>query len=261
MKAVAGLSKIGTEIWGIIASVGLHAFAISAFLLVPNDRHVEAQVPESVSVEVVTPQEFEEARAQERPQEKEPELEQELNIDLNQAKPTEEKPEAEQKQATLQPRQNTQSAERQPQPKNENQSNEPKEIIPGKPDGDINAPPIPGKVVAIPRARVAPKEREPLNGDKLREQLCHQEAIARIKKSNSNYQPDLIVSSAIDEAVTADQIIVANGAAFRSNDRWYQLKFRCEANAEQKSILAFDFLVGDAFPQEELEVRPATSVN
>lgn len=260
MKAAAGLSKIGTEIWGIIASVGLHALAMSAFLLVPNDRHVEAQVPESVSVEVVTPQEFEEARAQERPKENEPELDENLDIDLDQTKPIEEQAEAEQEQATLQPRQNAQRAQQQ-QPEKEAQSEEPKEVIPGKPDGDINAPPIPGRVVAIPRARVPPKEREPLTGDKQREQLCHQEAIARIAKSNSNLQPDLVVSSAITEAITAEQIIVANGAAFRSNDRWYQLKFRCEANAEQKTILAFDFLVGDAFPQEELEVRPATSVN
>lgn len=261
MNVAAGLSKIGTEMWGIIASVSLHAFAVAAFLLVPNDRHVEAQAPESISVEVITPQEFEEALQKGRQQEKEPDLDQKLDIDLDQTKPTQEQPNAEQKQAALQPRKNAQRATLQPKPARNGESDEPKEIIPGTPDGDINAPPIPGRVVAIPRARVPPKEREALTGDKLREQLCHQEAIARITKIRNDLQPDLVVSSAIDEAVTADQIIVANGAAFRSNDRWYQLKFRCEANAEQKSIVVFEFLIGEAFPQEELEVRPATTVN
>lgn len=261
MKAIAGLSKIGTEMWGLLASVGLHAFAVAAFLLVPNDRHVEAQAPESVLVEVLTPQEFEEARNQNQPQEPEPELDKELDIDLDQNKPAEEQPNAERQQAALQPRQTSPQSQVQPDPQTEGRSDEPKEIIPGTPEGDINAPPTPGRVVAIPRARIAPKEREALSGDQLREQLCHQEAIAKISESSSDLKPDLVVSSAIDEAVTANQIILANGAAFRSNDRWYQLKFRCEANAEDKSIVAFDFLVGPAFPQEELEVRPATTVN
>lgn len=261
MNVAAGLPKIGTEIWGVIASVSLHAFAVAVFLLVPNDRHVEAQAPESISVEVITTQEFEEALQKDRQQEEEPKLDEELDIDLDQTKPAQEQPNAERKQAALQPRQNAQRATLQPKPARDGESDEPKEIIPGTPDGDINAPPIPGRVVAIPRARVPPKEREALTGDKLREQLCHQEAIARITKTRNDLQPDLVVSSAIDEAVTADQIIVANGAAFRSNDRWYQLKFRCEANAEQKSIVAFEFLIGEAFPQEELEVRPATNVN
>lgn len=251
--------------WGMLASVGLHVFAVAAFLLVPNDRQVEAQAPESVFVEVLTPQEFEEARNQDRPQKPEPELDKELDIDLDQTKLAEEQPAVERQQAGLQPRQPAPQPAPQSRAQSDaqtnNQSDEPKEIIPGTPDGDINAPPIPGKVVAIPRARVAPKEREALSGDKLREQLCHQEAIARISESRSDLQPDLVVSSAIDEAVTANQIILANGAAFRSNNLWYQLKFRCEANAEKKSITVFDFLIGPAFPQEELEVRPATSAN
>lgn len=248
--------------WGMLASIGLHGFAVAAFLLVPNDRQVEAQAPDSVLVEVVTPQEFEDARNQER--RPEPELDEELNIDLDETKPADEQPNnTERQQASLQPRPAAPRAQIQSQsdPQTEGRSDEPREIIPGTPDGDINAPPIPGRVVAIPRARIAPKEREALSGDKLREQLCHQEAIARISASRSDLQPDLVVSSAIDEAVTANQIILANGAAFRSNDRWYQLKFRCEANAEDKSIVVFDFLVGPAFPQEELEVRPATTTN
>ncbi|MEP2760621.1 MAG: DUF930 domain-containing protein [Hyphomicrobiales bacterium] len=242
----------------MLASIGLHAFAVAAFLFVPNDRHVEAQAPESVLVEVVTPQEFEDARNQERPEKPEPELDEQLNIDLDESKTAEEQPHAERQQATLQPRQPTSQARSNPQ--TEGQSEEPREIIPGTPEGDINAPPIPGKLVAIPRARVAPKV-EALSGDKLREQLCHEEAIARIAASRNDLKPDLVVSSAIDEAVTANQIILANGAAFRSSNRWYQLKFRCEAKTEDRSIVAFDFLVGPAFPQEELEVRPATTAN
>lgn len=255
MKAIVGISKIGSEMWGLAASLGLHALAVGVFLIVPTDRQVEAQAPESVLVEVVTPEQLEEAIQRERTSEQEPELEG-LDIDLDDAKPAEKEPQKNQQLAALQPRQTKPQSN---DPQTNERSTEPKEIIPGTPDGDINAPPIPGRVVAIPRARVPPKEREALSGDKLREKLCHDEAIARISKDRNDLKPDLIVSSAIDEAVTAQQIILANGAAFRSNDRWYQLKFRCEANAEEKTIVAFDFLIGDAFPQEELEVRPATT--
>jgi len=112
--------------------------------------------------------------------------------------------------------------------------------------------PPPGRPIVIPRKRVAPPEEKVVVGDRKRETLCHDAAKSEIKKSRPELNPDVVISSAIVGSEAAANTIVANGAAFRSEGRWYNFKFRCEADPFEEKLIAFDYLIGPAFPEGEV---------
>ena len=47
--------------------------------------------------------------------------------------------------------------------------------------------------------------------------------------------------------------MVADGAAFRSHDRWYDIRFRCEVGPDHAKVVAFEFEVGDPVPRKDWE--------
>nr|WP_112995130.1 DUF930 domain-containing protein [Ensifer sp. ENS12] len=47
----------------------------------------------------------------------------------------------------------------------------------------------------------------------------------------------------------------ADGAAFRSRGRWFNIKFGCAVAPDIKSVVAFEFQVGDEIPESEWEAR------
>lgn len=112
--------------------------------------------------------------------------------------------------------------------------------------------PASGRPIVIPRKRVAPPEEKVVVGDRKREAICHDAARSEVTKSRPELKPDIVISSAIIPSEAAANIIVANGAAFRSEGRWYNFKFRCEADPFEEKLIAFDFLVGPAFPEGEV---------
>lgn len=121
--------------------------------------------------------------------------------------------------------------------------------------------PAPGKPIVIPRKRVAPEEDKVLVGDRKRETLCHNAAKSEVTKSRPELNPDVVISSAIVPSEAAANVIVANGAAFRSEGRWYNFKFRCEADPFEEKLIAFDFLIGPAFPDGEVVEVKVTGEN
>jgi hypothetical protein len=44
---------------------------------------------------------------------------------------------------------------------------------------------------------------------------------------------------------------IADGAAFHSNQQWYNIKFKCDLAADHKKVVSFEFIVGDAVPRNE----------
>ena len=81
------------------------------------------------------------------------------------------------------------------------------------------------------------------------EQICDLEAILQIGRIEADFVPDSVVAYAMGETRISREFIVADGAAFRSRGRWYNLKFRCRISERERRVLAFEFEVGDAVPR------------
>ena len=83
------------------------------------------------------------------------------------------------------------------------------------------------------------------------EQICDFEAILQIGRIETDFAPDSVVAYAMRETQTSKDLIVADGAAFRSRGRWYNLRFKCQFSARRQRVIAFEFVVGDAVPRAE----------
>lgn len=102
-----------------------------------------------------------------------------------------------------------------------------------------------GETLAHPLSRKM-REMLPLFEEETRlEQLCDIEAMAQIAASLKQFQPDRIVAYAKADVRIIDNTLVAEGAAFRSNRRWYGLTFTCGLSADRQSVQSFEFLVGE----------------
>ena len=99
------------------------------------------------------------------------------------------------------------------------------------------------KSVAPKLARLEPKTAL--------EQICDFEAILQIGRIETDFAPDSVVAYAMGETQSSNDLILADGAAFRSRGRWYNLKFKCQVSARWQRVLAFEFEVGEAVPRAD----------
>jgi hypothetical protein len=81
------------------------------------------------------------------------------------------------------------------------------------------------------------------------EQLCDYTAMAAIRKDARHFRPDRAVASARSEPKVSEHMIEAKGAAFRSRRKWYELSYRCKADAEHLKVLSFSYTVGAEIPE------------
>ena len=98
------------------------------------------------------------------------------------------------------------------------------------------------------------------DGDRI-DQLCAIEASAQIHAWRNEYQPERLVSFAMSGTRMDGDILVADGAAFRSRKNWYRLRFRCGLTPDHTRIAAFEFQVGRPVPREEWEERNLAAVH
>jgi len=85
--------------------------------------------------------------------------------------------------------------------------------------------------------RLAPEERI--------EQLCGLEAMGQIHAWQQAYEPDRVSAYATAGTRLSGRELRAEGAAFRSRQRWYGLSFTCTLSADLKRVTAFAFHVGE----------------
>jgi hypothetical protein len=265
---MSGIFKIGIETWCLIGSAAAHALAVALVLALPALAQPDVADEERVSVEVVTPEELqqiiEEARLEQTDQAKprldpsalEPPGEPEVN-DTGAAEQEEQEEQTRQEQSEESPLQSADADEAKPlEPRVKTGAlaapGPGSEAEPGSPQRTEPSIPASGRPIVIPRKRVAPPEEKVLVGDRKREAICHDAARSEVTRSRPELKPDIVISSAIIPSQAAANIIVANGAAFRSEGRWYNFKFRCEADPFEEKLIAFDFLVGPAFPDGEV---------
>ncbi|MBF9233142.1 DUF930 domain-containing protein [Microvirga alba] len=87
------------------------------------------------------------------------------------------------------------------------------------------------------------------------EQLCGLEAIAQIVAAFTQFQPDRVVAYAMADVKIGKNTVLAEGAAFRSHQQWYNLKFTCQLKADRQTVQAFEFLVGETIPKKLWEAH------
>jgi len=208
---VVGTLRREATPWGIPASIALHALLATALALTPLPKRLKRLEEERVSVDILTPRQFE---ASTRPPP---------------ASAAEEAPAA-------QPR--PPSAPATPQP-------------PAKPAMVRATEMLSGKTLADPRSRQARADLATFASDERMVQLCNLEALDQIRKWKADFQPERVVPYATAEEKIRGTTIKAEGAAFRSRRNWYGLKFSCDLAGDGQSVVGFEFLVGDPIPREK----------
>ncbi|WP_220227491.1 DUF930 domain-containing protein [Flavimaribacter sediminis] len=108
-----------------------------------------------------------------------------------------------------------------------------------------------GAVLATPEARQARMALPTLVDEDRKLQLCGLEAMEQIHVWDNTFQPERLVAYAMEDARVSGNSVIAEGAAFRSRNRWYNLQFRCDVTPDMRDVVAFEFALGEPIPYED----------
>ncbi|MFW8693127.1 MULTISPECIES: DUF930 domain-containing protein [Mesorhizobium] len=107
------------------------------------------------------------------------------------------------------------------------------------------------KTLADPRSRQARADLATFASDERMVQLCNLEAMDQIRRWRADFRPERVVPYATAEEKVRGTTIAADGAAFRSRKNWYSLKFKCQLARDGESVIGFEFLVGDPVARDK----------
>ncbi|WP_245318369.1 MULTISPECIES: DUF930 domain-containing protein [unclassified Mesorhizobium] len=200
--------------WGISTSVALHALLAAMLALMPLPKRPKRLDEERVSVDILTPQQFE---ASTRPP------------------PAPAPPSAPEAQAPA------------PTPT----PSAPRSTPPTAPTMIRPTEMLSAKTLADPRSRQARADLATFASDERMVQLCNLEAMDQIQRWRADFEPERVVPYATAEEKISGTAITADGAAFRSRKNWYGLKFKCQLARDGESVIGFEFLVGDPVAREK----------
>jgi hypothetical protein len=206
--------------WGLPSSLILHVLLWLALL--PEARRLPAPFDEGVPVEVWSPEQFEQVTAQGGPPSVDPAA-------SPAASPSEKGASADLPPSSL------------PMP-------------PPAVGTVVRASRIlSGDVLSDPLSRKARAMLSHLETEMRLEQLCGIEAMAQIAEWHRQFQPDRVVAYAMADVKVSGTTIVADGAAFRSRQHWYKLKFSCDTVPGRDEVRALEFAVGEPIPRRAWE--------
>jgi hypothetical protein len=80
------------------------------------------------------------------------------------------------------------------------------------------------------------------------EQVCDMEAMARITRDHK-FLPDRAKSNIFSRPVHHGDTMIADGAAFRSRDKWYRFSFTCTGTPDHLNIVSFSYKLGSEIPK------------
>ena len=63
--------------------------------------------------------------------------------------------------------------------------------------------------------------------------------------------PDLVAPYAMAPEKVRGNSVEVEGGAFRSRQNWFNIRFRCEVDADGQAVVAFALAIGDAIPRDE----------
>lgn len=78
------------------------------------------------------------------------------------------------------------------------------------------------------------------------EQSCDVEAMKRLNA-------DKVIAYTFADPVYKPMHIDAPGAVFRKNEEWYRLEYHCSTEEDHRTVVSFDWKVGDKVPQSQWE--------
>jgi hypothetical protein len=225
LRIAAAESRAGMR-WALAASLTLHA-VLSLIFAWPGTRQVLPPIEEGLPVEVWSPNEFDALTSANAPEGTTPVLKPPLAASGSEAA------------SSL--------------PEQERTAPAPQAAVPAV--GSVIAAKkiLSNDVLADPSSRQAQAMLPQLDPETRWEQLCDIEAMAQIAVWHKEFQPDRVVAYALGEVKAVDHKIVAEGAAFRSQRRWFKLRFTCEIAADRDAVLAFAFAVGTPIPRSSWE--------
>lgn len=207
--------------WSLGASFAIHLAIGLALLLVVAPRPQVLAPEDSVSVDVLTPQEFDAANGA----------------------PATETPAQKPVEASVSPQveQKTPAFTELPTDRPVNAAG-----------GMVRATHLmSAKVLADPRSAKARKAMKELASSERIVQLCNIEAMEQVHVWKASFQPDFIVAYAMADVTLAGNRLEANGGAFRSKNQWYNIRFTCDVTPDMAKVTAFSFLVGAGIPKSE----------
>jgi hypothetical protein len=105
--------------------------------------------------------------------------------------------------------------------------------------------------LASPRYKKTMEKLKMLEANTRLEQLCNLEAILQIRRGETQFRPESVIAYAMAATRTDGDVIIADGAAFRSNGKWYHLAFKCRITPRQQKVAAFEFAAGAAIPERD----------
>ena len=105
--------------------------------------------------------------------------------------------------------------------------------------------------LADPRNRKAAESMKRLETQTRAQQVCDFEAILQINRQFAEYATDFVIAYATEAVVRKGDAVIAHGAAFHSNGRWYNLAFECQMSANQRDVAHLKFKPGDAIPADQ----------
>ncbi len=94
----------------------------------------------------------------------------------------------------------------------------------------------------------AAKSLRKLDPDMRLEQICDMAAMQRISRGHQ-FQPDRAKSNIFSRPVHRGDMMTAEGAAFRSRDKWYRFSFTCKGTPDHLNIVSFSYKLGPVIPK------------
>lgn len=107
------------------------------------------------------------------------------------------------------------------------------------------------KVLADPRSAKGRKALGQLAPSERIVELCNIEAMEQVHLWKAALKPDFLVAYAMADTELSGQKLRADGGAFRSKRRWYTIGFTCEVTPDLKQVLSFAFAVGSEIPKSD----------
>jgi len=99
-------------------------------------------------------------------------------------------------------------------------------------------------MLSTPRLAPAREMLKTLPAEKRLAQTCNIEALAQIGYSGEGFAPDVVMAEAYALQEIIGTRLVANGAIFRSGEKWYGLAFDCTLSDDLSTVTAFTYRLG-----------------
>jgi len=129
---------------------------------------------------------------------------------------------------------------------------EPKPDAPAKTDVPNDLPEVKKLFsTAITDNPVAKTAMGDMPRDERAAELCVTELREQLRRASPPYRPELLPSFGLKKGTVLD----VRNAAFRASARWYELRFRCELDADAMTVRSFAFAVGKEIPRSQWKSR------